>query len=114
MAAGDIANWQTWLTIVAAGVVTLLARASFIVLPPETRTPIWLQRGLKFVAAAVLPALVIPDVLFRDVPPGDVVNVYRIVAASIALLVAWRSRSVLATLGVGLGILWLLHHFRPF
>ena len=114
MTPGDISNWATWLTIIVCGMVTLLVRASFIVLPPETRTPHWLQRGLKYVAAAVLPALVVPDVLFRDLATGDVVNVYRILAASVALLVAWRSRSVLATLAVGLGILWLLNHFRPF
>lgn len=102
------ADWLSWLTVFAAGVVTLLARASFIVLPPGTPLPDWLKRGLKFVAAAVLPALVTPAVLFQDVPAGDMFNYYRVAATLVALTVAWKTRSLLATLGTGMGVLWLL------
>ncbi len=105
MIAGDLAGW---VTVVAAGAVTLAARASFIVMPPGTRVPAWLQRALKFVAAAVLPALVLPEVLFREVPSGEVVNICRIVAALLAMAVAWRTRNILATLCVGMATLWLL------
>jgi branched-subunit amino acid transport protein len=103
--AGD---WAGWLTVVAAGAVTLLARASFIVMPPGIRVPAWLQRALKFVAAAVLPALVLPEVLFREVPSGDAVNVCRIIAALLAMAVAWWTRNILATLCIGMAALWLL------
>ncbi len=107
-------DFYTWSIVCAGGVVTLLTRALFIVLPPETRVPEWLQRCLKYVAAAVLPALVLPDVLFRDLPAGEVVNIYRIIAALVAILVAWKTRNIFATLGAGMATLWLLQYFKPF
>jgi branched-subunit amino acid transport protein len=107
------ADWLGVVTVIGAGVVTLVARASFIVLPADTPVPEWLKRGLKFVGAAVLPALILPDVLFRELAAGDVVNTYRIVAAVIAGLVAWRTRSIFATLGTGMLALWLLKLWGP-
>jgi branched-subunit amino acid transport protein len=102
------ADWSSWITVVCAGIVTLLARSSFIVLPQGTAVPTWLQRGLKFVAAAVLPALVIPAVLFLEVVAGEMFNYYRVAAALFALLVAWKTRNLFATLGAGMVALWLL------
>lgn len=101
-------DWVAWATVIAAGLVTLAARASFIVMPPGTRVPAWLQRALKFVAAAVLPALVLPEVLFREVPTGDSVNILRLIAALLAMAVAWKTRNILVTLCVGMAALWLL------
>ena len=107
------ADWITVLTIIGAGVVTLLARASFIVLPADTTVPFWLSRGLKFVGAAVLPALILPDVMFRELATGEQINTYRVVAAIVAGLVAWRTRSIFATLGTGMVVLWLLKWWGP-
>lgn len=105
----NIANdWLTLATLIAAGVVTLLVRASFLVLPPTWQAPAWFTRALKYVAVAVLPALVVPDVLFRDAPVGEAVNVVRMVAAVIAMLVAWRTRNLFLTLLAGMIALWAL------
>lgn len=105
MIAGD---WIGWATVIASGAVTLAVRASFIVLPPDTKVPAWLQRGLKYVAAAVLPALILPDVLFRDLQLGDTFNLYRVIAALAAAIIAVTTRSIFATLGTGMAVLWLL------
>ncbi len=106
-------DWNGWLTVIGAGVVTLGIRASFIVLPPDAKVPGWLLRSLKYVAAAVLPALIAPDVLFRDAPPGEWLNVYRIVAALIATVFALGTRSIFGTLAVGMLVLWLLKWWGP-
>ncbi len=86
----EMGGLGAWLTVVFAGIVTLGIRASFIVLPPDTQVPAWLTGSLKYVAAAVLPALIAPDVLFRDVAPGDMFNIYRISAAVVAAVFAQR------------------------
>ena len=101
------------LTVVCAGVVTLGVRASFIVLPADTKVPGWLMGSLKYVAAAVLPALIAPDVLFRDAPPGEWLNVYRIIAAAVATTYALKTRSVFGTLMAGMAALWLLKWWGP-
>jgi branched-subunit amino acid transport protein len=102
-----------WLTIIFCGLVTLAVRASFIVMPPDTQVPVWLRSGLKYVAAAVLPALIAPDVLYRELAPGQVINVYRIVAVLVAMLVAYKTRSTLGTLAAGMTVLWLLKWWNP-
>lgn len=111
MIAGD---WTNWAIVFAAGAVTLAARASFIMLPPGVRVPALLTRCLRYVAAAVLPALVVPEVLFRDLPPDAALNVARIAAALVATIVALTTRSVFATLGGGMAALWLLKWWGPF
>jgi branched-subunit amino acid transport protein len=109
-----IANdWVTVATLVGAGVVTIVARASFVIWGEKLSVPPWFTRSLKYVAAAVLPALVMPEVLFRGIASGDMVNTYRIAAAVIALLVAWRTRHLLATLLVGMAALWALQWLKP-
>ncbi len=97
-----------WLTIVGMGLVTFAARASFIFLPPHTRIPELLRRSLKFVAAAVLPALVVPDVLFHGTPGSLPFDPERLVAAICAAVIAWRTRSMVATIITGMAILFLL------
>ncbi|MEO8385841.1 MAG: AzlD domain-containing protein [Betaproteobacteria bacterium] len=102
-----------WLTVIFCGLVTLAIRASFIVLPPDTQVPTWLRGGLKYVAAAVLPALIAPDVLYRELVTGEIINVYRVAAALLAMLVAYTSRSILGTLATGMAVLWLLKWWSP-
>ncbi|MEQ1517306.1 MAG: AzlD domain-containing protein [Usitatibacteraceae bacterium] len=109
-----IGGLTAWLTVIIAGLITLGIRASFIVLPPDTQVPTWLRSSLKYVAAAVLPALILPDVLFRDVASGDTVNLYRIVAAIVATLFAIRTKSTVGTLCVGMATLWLMKWWGPF
>ncbi len=101
-------GWGVWLTVVACGVVTLLIRAAFIVMPPGVQLPRWAANALMFVGAAVLPALVVPAVLFQDLAPGQGVNTLRVVAALLAMVVAVLTKNVFATLGTGMAALWIL------
>ena len=108
-----MSGFDAWLTVIFCGLVTFAVRASFIVLPPDTQVPVWLRGGLKYVAAAVLPALIAPDVLYRELAPGEIVNLYRVVAALLAILVAYRTRSIFGTMASGMAILWLLKWWDP-
>lgn len=101
-------NIWTLLAVLGMGMVTLALRASFLFLPPDTRLPELFERGLRYIAAAVLPALIIPDVIFSGSPAQGVLDPLRMAAALAAGLVAWWTRSVLATLAVGLGVLLIL------
>lgn len=103
-----MSSWQLWLTVIGMGVVTLAARMSFILLPADARVPELLKRSLGYIAAAVLPALVMPDVLFRGEVGAHGFDPLRLIAAILAGLVAWWTRSIFATLATGLGTLLLL------
>ena len=97
-----------WLTILGAGAVTFALRLSFIALLGRMPIPPPLGRALRFVPAAVLTAVVVPSLFYVDgaleVSPGN----ERLLAGLVAALIAWRTRSVLFTLGGGMATLWTL------
>jgi branched-subunit amino acid transport protein len=102
-------NVSDWLVVVVIGVGTYALRLSFIGLLGTRPMPIWAQRPLRFVAPAVLSALVVPAVVLVEgsvdvTPLGNP----RFVAAVAAALVAWRLNNVAGVIIVGMGLLWLL------
>ena len=97
-----------WVTLVIIGVLTLTIRLSFILLIGKWKPPEIFQRSLRFVPLAVLPALIFPEIFVRNniiaVPP----DFPRLVAAVTAGLVAWRTKSVLLTIAIGMLVFYLL------
>lgn len=97
-----------WLTIAGVGLGTYLLRLSFIALWQRLRIPPLIDRGLEYVPAAVLAALVLPALLRPEGVIDLSVHNHRLLAGVLAAAVAWYSRSVLLTLASGMGLLWLL------
>ena len=97
-----------WLTIFGAGAVTFALRLSFIALLGRIRIPPSLERALRFVPAAVLTAMVIPLLFYEDGALEASLGNERLLAGLVAALIAWRTRSVLFTLGGGMVMLWAL------
>ena len=97
-----------WLTMFLAGLVTFMTRLSFIWLVGRWEMPVWLRRGLRYVPQAVLTAIIFPEIFILDgnLTLSPLANA-RIIAGIIAVLVAWRTRNVLLTIGVGMLVLWL-------
>ncbi len=97
-----------WLTIAGAGAVTFVLRLSFIAILGRMETPLVLGRALRFVPAAVLTAVVIPLLFYDNGALAVSLGNERLLAGLVAALIAWRSRSVLFTLGGGMATLWAL------
>ncbi len=98
-----------WLVVVVIGLGTYGLRLSFIGVLGTRPMPLWAQRPLRFVAPAVLAALVVPAVTLQsgviDVTP---LGNPRFLAAVAAALVAWRLKNVAGVILVGMGLLWIL------
>lgn len=101
-----------WLTIFAAGLLTFAIRLSFIYLMGRMTPPAWFMRALRYVPAAVLSAIIIPETITWQ---GSVDLSWRnpqIWAAAVAILVALRVRNVLIIIGSGMAALlvfqWVL------
>jgi branched-subunit amino acid transport protein len=98
---------RVWAAILLSGGGTFAMRASFlavahrlVVVPPAV------QRILRQIPPAALASLVVPALLR---PEGHLdVTQARLYAGLIAALVAWRTRSTVLTLVVGMGVLLLL------
>jgi branched-subunit amino acid transport protein len=77
-----------WLVMLIGGALTYLTRLSFIWLFERMAVPQLLQRGLRFVPPAVLSVIIFQELL---------------------ILVAWRTRSALLTIAVGMAALLALN-----
>jgi len=98
-----------WLVIAAIGIGAFVLRFSFIGLSGRMALPDAMTRALRFVPAAVLSAIILPAAL--RMPAGELdasLDNPRLIACFIAALIAWMTRSVLATLAVGMATLWAL------
>ena len=99
---------MTWLIMACMGIVTYLIRLSVIAAIGRFNVPPLVQRALRFVPPAVLSAIIFPELL----RPGGTFDLslgnLRLLAGVLAALVAWRTRNVLLTIGVGMAALWLL------
>ena len=100
-----------WIVIILMGLVTYGLRLSMIALMGRLEVPPLVSRGLRFVPPAVLSALILPEL----VQPSGALNLslgnLRLVAGALAIVVAWRTRNVLLTVGLGMAGLWLLQSF---
>ena len=100
---------EWWAVILAVGALNYLSRLSFIAVFARIEMPAIVRRALRFVPAAMLMAIVVPAIAFS--PPGTLAFTYanpKLVAASIAAAVAWRTKDAMATMGIGMIALWLV------
>jgi branched-subunit amino acid transport protein len=98
---------RAWLTILLAGAGTFAMRASFLALAGRlTELPPAAQRVLRQIPPAALAALVLPALL----RPEGQLDLWQphLAAGALAALVSWRTRSIVATLVIGLATLALL------
>lgn len=97
-----------WLVVAALGVGTFGLRLSFIQLHARIDGfPPRIERALSFVPAAILAALVSPRLFAIDGSPAGGIPGLRPVAGAAAAVVAWRTNSMLLTIGVGMAVLWI-------
>lgn len=98
-----------WTAVAVIAVGTYFIRLSFLYLFEYVESvPTGLERALRFVPAAVLAALVLPDVVVVDGTPAVSLGNDRLLAAGLAAIVAWRTENILATIAVGLAALFAL------
>jgi branched-subunit amino acid transport protein len=97
-----------WLTIVAVSIVTFTLRVSFIATLKPHAVPAWVQELLRYVAPAVLAAIVVPPIFVRDHGLELGLDNPRLAAALVAAAIAWFGKSVVATVLGGMGTLWLM------
>ncbi len=93
---------RIWGIIAAAGVITFATRLSFIVVLERVQMPDWFRRSLRYVPAAVLSAILVPELASWNGKMDLSWNNPQILAGLVATLVAWRTHNVVLTLLSGL------------
>ena len=91
-----------WLLFFLLGLATMIERLSFILLLEKWETPDWFTTGLKYVPVAVLFSLVSVAVFRTDGLIDISLSNPKIIGAAVAIIVAWRTEKISATIGAGL------------
>jgi branched-subunit amino acid transport protein len=99
---------EIWLTIAGLALATVVTRNFFLVLGDRVPLPERVQHALRYAPACALTALVAPELLTHHgawaISPGN----DKLVAGLAALAVGTGTRSLAATMLVGLGSFMLL------
>lgn len=103
---GQHTSLVIWSMIISIGLATFGLRYFPVALLARLELPGWLKRALVYVPPAVLTAIITPALFFPGSTPTISPDMPRIVAASLAVLIAWRTRSVLWTVTLGMLFLW--------
>ena len=97
-----------WLIIIGMGVITYAIRLVMIAGTGRFTLDPRLQRALRYAPAAVLSAIILPEMA----QPGGVLDLSlgneRLLAGLLAMVVAWRTQNVIWTVLLGMAALWLL------
>jgi branched-subunit amino acid transport protein len=99
---------KLWLTILGAGVITFAIRLSFILLLERLDVPDWFRRSLHYVPAAVLTAILVPELAYWNGSLNLSLQNPQLLSGALAILVAWRTKNVVLTLVAGLAAFFIL------
>ena len=104
------APWlQTFIAIVGLAIITVVARAFFMIPERELPLPSWLKRGLKYAPLAALTAVIAPEILMTQ---GELIDTFmdaRLPAVVCASGYYFWRRGILGTIVVGMVIYLPLH-----
>lgn len=104
------APWlQTFIAIVGLAIITVVARAFFMIPERELPLPSWLKRGLKYAPLAALTAVIAPEILMIQ---GELIDTFmdaRLPAVLCASMYYFWRRGILGTIVVGMVIYLPLH-----
>lgn len=109
MTATYVQSWAFWALLAGLALGTYALRASFILFVDRLGTlPPRLEAVLPYVPPAVLAALIAPAVLAPagTLPPAA--DAPRLAGGAVGLVVAWRTESMLATVGAGMAAFWIV------
>ena len=99
---------MSWFSIIIAGIITYICRFSMVTFVKSEMLNENTKLILSYVPAAVFPAIIFPAVFLNEL--GFLVNINdpKIIAATIAIIVGYFTKNVIATILAGLISYWLI------
>jgi len=97
-----------WSTIIYCGMITYLTRFSMIFLLKEDILNDKTKKVLSYVPSAIFPAIIFPPIFLDSAGSLDIESNPKILAAILAIIVGYMSRSILVTIFAGLMSYWFL------
>ena len=102
---------MTWLSIIIAGILTYFTRMTMIALVSRDMLGDRIKAVLAYVPSAVFPAIIFPAIFINDYGTFIEMNDPKIFGATVAVVVGYFSRNVIATILSGLISYWIILFF---
>ena len=97
-----------WSTIIYCGIITYLTRFSMIFLLKQDILNNKTKNILSYVPSAIFPAIIFPPIFLDNTGSLDIENNPKIIAAIIAIIIGYLSKSIITTIFAGLMSYWFL------
>lgn len=97
-----MSNLETWLVIIALTLITLLMRASFLMLGDHFPLPERVQHGLRYAPVCALIALVTPELFVTQGALDVSIANPKLVAGLAAAVITLTTRSMIAAMAIGM------------
>ena len=97
-----------WSLIIYSGIITFLTRFSMIFLLKQDILNNKTKNILSYVPSAIFPAIIFPPIFLDNTGSLDIENNPKIIAAIVAIIIGYFSRSIIATIFAGLISYWFL------
>ena len=98
-------RWEVLLIILGGAIMTFLPRTFPLIVLSKIEIPDWGMRWLKYIPVAILTALLAQELLPLD--DNKHWEVSHLAAAAVCLIAGLLTRSLLLTVGVGIGVVML-------
>lgn len=98
---------NVWVLIISLSLLTFLLRGSFLLFGTKLELPKSFDRIFRYIPAAILAALVGPAFVKNNGALDYSFTNPFLLAGLIAIVIAWRTKSILITLIAGMLFLWL-------
>jgi branched-subunit amino acid transport protein len=105
------AEVHVWLLIVGLAAIAFVSRAIFIVPGSRLSLSPTMERVLRYAPAAALVAIIVPDLFRVDGAVTFSIDNPRVVAGTVAFIVAATTRNILLTIVTGMAVLFLAGRF---
>ena len=99
---------NTWLSIAGVALSAMVARGSFVVFGARSKLPEAVEHALRFAPAAALAAILAPALVLKAGHVDVTLANHRLIASVVAMLVIWRTKSMLWTIFAGMLALTVL------
>jgi len=102
---------EVWVTVVLMTLVTVATRTVMIVFGDRIPLPERVQHALRFAPACALTALIAPELLTEQGAWAISLANAKLIGGAIAIAVMLATRSMLATMGLGMAAYLAVRHF---